>query len=209
MTVMTATLVLIGDLLGTFVFALAGAAAAGQKRLALFGIIVLAFVTGNFGGITREVLLGAVPPNSIADWRYVVVSVAAGILTFRFYGLVKQLRSPVLIFDAAGLALFAVIGTEKALFYGLNPFSAALLGMLSGIGGGITRDLLLNRIPIVLRFELYAIAALAGSAVVAGGHHLQLPETIVAIAGAGVCFGLRLFAIRKNWELPTVRPPPA
>lgn len=205
---MTATLVLIGDLLGTFVFALAGATAAAQKRLDLFGIMILAFVAGNFGGLSRDVLIGAVPPNSLVDWRYMGVSVAAGLITIAFFGHVQRLRSPVLLFDAAGLAVFAVIGTEKALEYGLNPFGAALLGMLSGIGGGITRDLLLNRIPIVLRFELYAIAALAGSAVVAAGHHLQLPETLVAVAGAAVCFGLRLFAIRKGWELPTVRPPP-
>lgn len=206
---MTATLVLILDLLGTFVFAVAGAAAAGQKRLDLFGIIVLAFVAGNFGGITRDVLLGAVPPNSIADWRYVVVSIAAGILTFRFFGQVQKLRSPVQIFDAAGLAMFAVIGTEKALFFGLNPLSAALLGMLSGIGGGITRDLLLNRIPLVLRSELYAMAALAGSAVVAAGNILDLPDILGNFVGASVVFGLRIFAIRKRWGLPTVKPPPA
>ncbi len=206
---MTATLVLILDLLGTFVFAVAGAAAAGQKRLDLFGIIVLAFVAGNFGGITRDVLLGAVPPNSIADWRYVAVSIAAGVLTFRFFGQVQKLRSPVQIFDAAGLAMFAVIGTEKALFYGLNPLSAALLGMLSGIGGGITRDLLLNRIPLVLRSELYAMAALAGSAVVAAGNILDLPDILGNLVGASVVFGLRIFAIRKRWGLPTVKPPPA
>lgn len=206
---MTATLVLILDLLGTFVFAVAGAAGAGQKRLDLFGIIVLAFVAGNFGGITRDVLLGAVPPNSIADWRYVAVSIAAGVLTFRFFGQVQKLRSPVQIFDAAGLAMFAVIGTEKALFYGLNPLSAALLGMLSGIGGGITRDLLLNRIPLVLRSELYAMAALAGSAVVAAGNILDLPDILGNLVGASVVFGLRIFAIRKRWGLPTVKPPPA
>lgn len=206
---MTATLVLILDLLGTFVFAVAGAAAAGQKRLDLFGIIVLAFVAGNFGGITRDVLLGAVPPNSIADWRYVAVSIAAGVLTFRFFGQVQKLRSPVQIFDAAGLAMFAVIGTEKALFFGLNPLSAALLGMLSGIGGGITRDLLLNRIPLVLRSELYAMAALAGSAVVAAGNILDLPDILGNLVGASVVFGLRIFAIRKRWGLPTVKPPPA
>lgn len=206
---MTATLVLILDLLGTFVFAVAGAAAAGQKRLDLFGIIVLAFVAGNFGGITRDVLLGAVPPNSIADWRYVAVSIAAGVLTFRFFGQVQKLRSPVQIFDAAGLAMFAVIGTEKALFFGLNPLSAALLGMLSGIGGGITRDLLLNRIPLVLRSELYAMAALAGSAVVAAGNILDLPDILGNLVGASIVFGLRIFAIRKRWGLPTVKPPPA
>lgn len=205
---MSVTFVLIGDLLGTFVFAVAGAAAAAQKRLDLFGILVLAFVAGNFGGLSRDLLIGAVPPNALADWRYVVVSVVAGLLTFKFFGHVGRLRSPVLIFDAAGLALFAVIGTQKALAFGLNPLGAALLGMLSGIGGGITRDLLLNRIPIVLRSELYAVAALAGAAVVAIGHALGLPETVMAVAGAAVCFGLRLFAIRKRWALPTVRPPP-
>jgi uncharacterized membrane protein YeiH len=116
------------------------------------------------------------------------------------------MRSPVLVLDAAGLALFAVVGTQKALAYRLNPVAAALLGMLTGIGGGMLRDALVAEIPTVLRGDLYAVAALAGAAVVVVGHVLQLSPTWVAIAGAAVCFGLRFMAIRRGWQLPIARP---
>lgn len=111
-----------------------------------------------------------------------------------------------MIFDAAGLALFAVAGTQKALAYGLNPLMAALLGMLTGIGGGIVRDLLVAQTPAVLRRDLYALAALAGAVLVVIGHALALPIVPTAIAGAVVCFGLRLMAIRHGWNLPVPRP---
>jgi uncharacterized membrane protein YeiH len=108
----------------------------------------------------------------------------------------------VLMFDAAGLALFAVSGTLKALMFQLNPLAAVLLGVLTGVGGGMMRDLLVARIPIVLRAELYAVAALAGAAVVVIGHLLQVPSPIATSMGALLCFGLRLAAIRRGWRLP-------
>ena len=111
-----------------------------------------------------------------------------------------------LVFDAAGLALFAVAGAQKALAFGLNPVTAALLGMLTGIGGGMLRDVLVAEIPTVLRADLYAVAALAGAAVVVIGHALRLPPTAVAIAGAVLCFGLRFMAIRRGWQ-PSRRAP--
>ena len=107
-----------------------------------------------------------------------------------------------LLFDTAGLALFAVAGTQKALAFGLHPVMAALLGMLTGIGGGMARDVLLAEIPTVLRADLYALAALAGAAIVVIGAPLQLPPTVVAISGALLCFGLRFIAIRRGWHLP-------
>jgi len=153
------TLLLVLDLLGTFVFALSGAAAGVRHRLDLFGVMVLSFAAANTGGITRDLLIGAVPPAAISDWRYLAVSLLAGIVTFWRPSVIAQLRSPVLIFDAAGLALFAVAGTQKALAFGLHPVMAALLGMLTGIGGGMARDVLLAEIPTVLRADLYALAA--------------------------------------------------
>src|SRR5262249_38528564 len=104
--------------------------------------------------------------------------------------------------DAAGLALFAVAGTQKALTFGLNPVMATLLGMLTGIGGGMTRDVLLAEIPTVLRADLYAVAALAGAAVVGIGDALQLPAAAVTISGAVLCFAIRFMAIRRGWQLP-------
>jgi uncharacterized membrane protein YeiH len=189
------SLLLVLDLVGTFVFAISGATAGVTRRLDLFGILVVSFVAGNFGGITRDVLIGSVPPAAISDWRYVAVSLLAGVITFYLYSAVDRLRSPVLVFDAAGLALFAVSGTQKALAFGLNPVMAALLGMLTGVGGGMVRDVLLANIPTVLRADLYAIAALAGAA----------PPTATTIAGALLCFGLRLMAIHRGWHLPVAR----
>ena len=146
------------------------------------------------------------PPAAITDWRYVAVSLAAGAVTFVWYPNVKRLQPIVPLFDAAGLALFAVAGTEKALAVGINPLVSALLGMLTGIGGGVLRDLLVNEIPVVLRADLYALAALAAAAVVVGGHLLHWPPTATTIAGATLCFGMRFVAIRRGWNLPAAKP---
>jgi uncharacterized membrane protein YeiH len=196
------TLLLVLDLVGTFVFALSGATAGVKHRLDLFGVLVLSVAAGNAGGITRDLLIGAVPPAAIHDWRYLAVSVFAGIVTFWRPSIIDRLRSPVLLFDAAGLGLFAVAGTQIALGFGLNPVMAALLGMLTGIGGGMTRDVLLAEIPTVLRADLYAVAALAGAVVVVIGAAVQLPATAVTIAGAVLCFALRFMGIRRGWHLP-------
>jgi uncharacterized membrane protein YeiH len=201
---------LVLDLIGTFVFALSGGMAAVKERLDLFGVLVLSFAAGSAGGIMRDLLIGAVPPAAISDWRYLGVSLLAGLVIFfwvpRSERLLK-LRNLVLIFDAAGLALFAVAGTQKALGYGLNPVMSALLGMLTGIGGGMLRDLLVAEIPIVLRSELYAVAGLAGASVVVVGQALNFPPTAMAIAGAVFCFGIRLVAIRRGWRLPVANLP--
>src|SRR4051812_21622342 len=136
------TLLLVLDLIGTFVFALSGGTAGVKRGLDLFGVLVLSFVAGNFGGITRDLMIGAVPPAAISDWRYLAASLLAGVITFYWFPGIQRLRNSVLLFDAAGLALFAVVGTQKALAYGLYPGMAALLGMLTGIGGGMVRDIL-------------------------------------------------------------------
>lgn len=203
------TLLLTLDLVGTFVFALSGAIAGVKRRLDVFGVLVLSFAAGNAGGITRDLLIGATPPGAISDWRYLGVSVLAGAITFWWSSFVERAWNPVLVFDGAGLALFAVSGTEKALAYGLNPIMAALLGTLTGIGGGMVRDVLLAEIPTVLRSDLYAVAALAGAVVVVIGHALHLPSAVVAAAGAILCFGLRFGAIHERWHLPIARPPKA
>lgn len=196
------TLVLILDLSGTFAFALSGGMAGTRRQLDIFGVLVLSFAASTFGGITRDLLIGAVPPAALVDWRYLAVSQAAGLLCFFWSPLIEKLRNPVRMLDALGLALFAVAGTEKALAFGLSPVMAALLGMLTGIGGGVARDVLLAEIPAVLRSDLYAVAALAGAATVVGGHLLDIPILVTATGGGLVCFGLRMMAIRRGWHLP-------
>ena len=199
------TLVLTLDLLGTFVFALSGAVAGVRRRLDLFGVLVLSFVAANSGGIVRDLLIGATPPAAIRDWRYLAASLLAGVLIFFWHPGLQRLRSAVLVLDAAGLGLFCVAGAQKALVFGVQPFMAALLGMLTGIGGGIVRDVLLSEIPAVMRAEVYAVAALAGASVVVVGDALGLHSTAMACTGAALCFGLRLAAIRYDWHLPVAR----
>jgi len=198
----TNTLLLTADLIGTFVFALSGATAAMRRQLDLFGVLVLSFAAANSGGIIRDVLIGAVPPAAIRDWRYLAASLCAGVIVFRSAPLIERLRTPVRMFDAAGLALFAVSGAQKALAFGLNPVMAALLGMLTGIGGGMARDLLLAQVPMVLRTQVYAVAALAGAGIVVIGAALGLPSAATMIAGAVTCFVLRMLAVRRGWQLP-------
>ncbi|MBZ0225703.1 MAG: trimeric intracellular cation channel family protein [Comamonas sp.] len=195
------------DLGGTFVFAISGAVAAVRHRLDIFGIMVLAFAAGNAGGITRDVLIGAVPPAAIANWTYVGVSILAGFIVFFWDPVVTRLDHKVQWFDAVGLAFFAVAGAEKALVHGLNPLMAALLGMLTGIGGGMLRDVLVREIPVVLRADLYALAALAGAVVVVTAHPLHVSPWVSTVVGGLLCFALRYGAIRHGWHLPTAKPP--
>jgi uncharacterized membrane protein YeiH len=190
------------DLAATFVFAISGATQGVRKRFDLFGVLVLAWVAAVAGGMARDLMIGAVPPAAIANWRYLAVTMAAGLLGFFASDLIARLRTPVLLFDAAGLCLFAVTGTQKALAYGLSPLMAAMLGMVTCIGGGVARDLLTRQIPTVLRSELYAVAALAGAGTVAVGFWLDLPRHPIALAGAAICLFLRLMSIYRGWRLP-------
>ncbi len=201
---MTSTFVTLIDFLGTFAFAISGGLVAVRHRLDLFGVLVLAFAAATAGGIIRDLVLGLVPA-SIVDWRYLAVSAAAGLLTFWRHEQVERLRNPVQVSDAIGLSLFAVLGADKALAAGLGPTGSVMLGVLSGVGGGIVRDVLVATIPGVLQRELYAVAALVGALVVVSGHLLALQPAPVAVAGAVACFVLRWLAIRRGWRLPVPR----
>ncbi len=193
------------DVLGTAAFAISGATAGVRSGFDLFGVLVLAFVTAVSGGVVRDVLIGAVPPAALAGSHSLVAALLAGLFTFFFHRFVDRLRHPVQIFDAAGLALFAVVGTNKALAFGADWPVAAMLGMVSGIGGGIVRDVLCARVPGVLREEIYAVAALAAGMVVALGSLLPLPRAIFTLGGAALCFVLRVLAVYRGWRLPTAR----
>ena len=190
------------DLCGTFAFALSGALAAVRRDLDVFGVLVVAFAAAASGGIMRDLLIGAAPPAALLDWRYLAVAVVAGLVVFFWSRIIERLQNPVRMLDAAGLSFFAVAGAEKALAFGLSPMMAALLGMLTGIGGGVARDVLLAEIPVVLRADLYAVAAHAGAAVVVAGDLLEVAPIVATICGGLLCFGLRVMAIRWNWRLP-------
>ena len=190
------------DLGGTFVFAISGAVAAVRRRMDTFGLMVLAFAAGNAGGITRDLLLGAAPPAAIANWSYIAVSIAAGSLVFLAWPWVERLAHPVLWMDAVGLAFFAVAGASKALAFGVGPVAAVLLGVLTGVGGGMLRDVLAGEIPVVLRADFYASAALVGAVLVVAGTLLGLPVALASVAGGLLCFFLRAMAILYRWHLP-------
>jgi uncharacterized membrane protein YeiH len=198
----TSVLLLVLDLSGIFVFAISGALVGVRKHLDVFGVLVLAGTTGLGGGFLRDVLIDATPPAALVDWRYLLVPVAAGVVTFVFHPTVGRAERVVIVLDAAGLGLFCVTGALKALDHGLGPVPAALMGMVTGIGGGIARDLLAGRVPVILSSELYATPALAGAlwAVLAEG--AQQPVAVVAIPGVVLCFGLRILALWRGWQAP-------
>lgn len=195
------------DLVGIGVFAISGALVAVRKDLDVFGVLVLAGTTGLGGGFLRDVLIGATPPAALADWRYLLVPIGAGLLTFVYHPALGRMERTVNIFDAFGLALFCVAGAAKALDHGLGPLPAALMGMVTGIGGGMVRDVLAGRVPVIFRGELYAIPALAGALVTVLGIRADLPEVLVTVVGAGVCLVWRLLAIWRRWQAPIARGP--
>ncbi len=168
-------------------------------------MLVLAGTTGLGGGFLRDVLIDATPPAALADWRYVLVPVVAGLITFVFHPAFGRMERTINVLDAAGLGLFCVTGTLKALDYGLGPVPAALMGMVTGIGGGMARDLLADRVPVVFSSELYATPALLGATWAVLAESWGLSVVLVAIPGVVICFGLRVLALRRDWHAPLPR----
>ena len=196
-------LLLVADLAGTFLFALEGARRAIAGNLDFLGVMVLAFATALGGGIIRDLLIGDHPPASLRDWRYAATAFLAGGFVFFLYRTQQSVpESLIVVLDAAGLFLFAVAGTEKALAFEINPLIAVLLGTITGVGGGTIRDMLLAQVPVVLRADVYATAALLGSAVMVIARRLSPSPVIAAITGGIVCFSLRMLAVHYHWNLP-------
>ncbi|WP_321951676.1 trimeric intracellular cation channel family protein [Burkholderia cenocepacia] len=197
--------VLAADLAGTAVFAIEGANAAIGAGLDLFGVMVLSLVVALGGGVIRDLLIGARPPSAVSDWRYPALAFAAGLFAFVFHARVASFPPSLLTaLDAAGLALFAVAGAVKALEFRVHPFIATLMGAVTGCGGGVVRDLLLARIPVVLVTDIYASAALLGAVVVVSCRRLGCPAVVAAVLGGVACFALRMAAVRFGWQLPKI-----
>ena len=197
-------LLLVLNLAGTFAFGLSGCMAGVRARLDLFGVVVLAVVVGLAGGITRDLLIG-LPPATIRDWRYLAVAGGAGLVTLLAHPLLSRIGGPIDVLDAAGLALFCVTGASTALDHGLAAAPAVILGAITGIGGGILRDILVRQIPVVLREGLYAIPALIGAAIVVGAARAGAHGPAVPIIGAAVCFVIRLVGLTLGLNLPRAR----
>lgn len=192
------------DFAGTFAFAISGATAARQRNLDLFGICAIAFTVACGGGIIRDLCIGAIPPSGLTNWRYLVVALIAAGLTVSLFSVVQRLNRPVLLFDAVGLSLFAVTGAQKSLSYGHNGEVAVLLGMVTAVGGGVVRDILLNRIPVILEKEIYASAALIGALIVIMGRYQDwISADWMSIIALVVCFTFRILGLHYHWNLPT------
>ncbi|MFJ2528004.1 trimeric intracellular cation channel family protein [Pseudomonas helmanticensis] len=198
-------IVLVADLAGTAVFAVEGAIAAMRSQLDLLGVMVIAFIVALGGGVTRDLLIGATPPNAVADWRYPALAFFMGGLAFVFHEQVLGWSgSTLIVLDAAGLALFAVAGAQKALNFGITPFVAMLMGTITGVGGGVIRDIVLARIPLVLQADLYASSAFVGAAVLVIGRRLGVSPVAAALLAGAACLLLRLLSVHFGWQLPKV-----
>lgn len=202
-------MLLVLDLVGTFAFALNGAFTAVRSvHVDVVGVLTLGVITAVGGGIIRDVLLGALPPATFVDWRYLTVAAAGGLIAFLFSRTLTRFTSAIDVLDAAGLSLFAVTGAGKALELGVGPVQAVILGTVTGVGGGTVRDVLIRQVPSVLSSGLYAIPALVGAALAviaatSGVHHLL--GAPVALAAAGVCFAIRMIGLHFGLHAP--RPP--
>ncbi len=193
---------LILNLLGTFIFGLSGGILAVRKRLDLFGVLVLAAAAALGGGIMRDVLLGRTPPDTLTDWRYLAVAASSGLVVFVQYRRIESWGAYVKVFDAAGLGLFTVTGTTAALNAGLGQVPAALLGMLTGVGGGVLRDILAQEVPMVLRGEIYALASLLGAVIVIAAYRVHLPVVAFDVVAAFATFAFRMISLWRGWNLP-------
>jgi uncharacterized membrane protein YeiH len=194
-------LILALNLAGTFVFGISGGLAAVRARLDLFGIVVLASVVGLAGGIIRDLLIGT-PPATFRDWRYLGVTAAAGVLCFFASPALARVPRSVLVFDAIGLGLFCVTGATKALDFGVGPLPAVLLGAITGVGGGMLRDVLLREVPSVLRSDLYAVPALLGATVLVVAQAGGSASPVFPVLAAVTCVVVRLVGIRYGISVP-------
>jgi uncharacterized membrane protein YeiH len=196
-------LFLVLDLTGTFAFALNGALTAIRvAKLDVVGVVTLGMVTALGGGIIRDILIDALPPATFSDWRYLAVAATGSLIAFGFSRRLDRVAGPILVLDAAGLSLFAVSGAIKALEFGVGAGQAVILGAVTGVGGGTVRDVLIRRIPVVLRSELYAIPALAAALVVVTTDRIGMYGAPAAVGAAVLCFGIRMLAVRFHLNAP-------
>jgi uncharacterized membrane protein YeiH len=193
------------DLFGVAVFAVSGSLAAGRKQMDVFGVVVLGLVTALGGGTLRDTLLDAGPVFWIDNRVYLLVAVAAALLTFTSVRIIRVPLRGLLIFDAIGLAVFMAIGTAKTLAVTNLPSISMIMGVITGVAGGMIRDILSAEVPLILRKEVYATAALCGSLVYVVMNRLNLPDTACLLLSTTVTLLIRLAAIHYNFALPVFR----
>jgi len=194
------------EIFGTIIFAISGAMSAARRGFDVTGVVLIGCVVGNGGGTIRDLLIGA-PVYWLTHWSYIIISIAAALLTFLSMHYVHQARRLILLSDALGLGVFAVVGAQKALLFGLNPFLAVIMGLITSIGGGLIRDTLCNQMPLVLREEIYALAATAGATV-----FVLLPSDLqqnflAYMACVTLVVIIRLLAVKFKIHMPSINFP--
>lgn len=198
-------LIYILDILGTFAFAISGALVASDKKFDVFGVIIIAFVTAVGGGMLRDVLINAHPINWIGDLNYLWTIFTAVIVTILFKSKIAPLSKTMFLFDTIGLGVFTLLGLQKGLSYNLHPFVALIMGMISAVFGGVLRDVLTNKIPLIFQKEIYASACLAGGISYLILNYFELPENIIFLISASVIVLIRIIAVKFQLHLPKIQ----
>ena len=187
------------DLIGTVVFAITGALAAKEHKMDVFGMFILAFVTGVGGGTLRDMMIGSTPVFWMKNPFYILMIVLGVVLPIVFKKM-SEWKKSILFFDAIGLGVFTVIGVEKGIDFGLHPVIAVALGAVTGCFGGLIRDILRNQIPAVLHKEIYATASLTGGIMFFVLNYLGFHSDLVAVLTAFIVFIIRVLALKYRWE---------
>ena len=193
------------DLIGTFVFAISGALAAGENKMDVFGAFVIAFVTAVGGGTIRDLLIGSLPVGWMLDLNYLVVIVLGLGVAVWFRASVLRFNKTMFLFDAIGIGLFTILGVQKTLSIGLSPVVAVMMGAVSAVFGGVLRDVLSNRVPLIFRKEIYATACLFGGIVYIVLEYTGLPPVLRMFISMIAIIVLRILAVKKHWSLPTLQ----
>ena len=201
------------EIIGAAAFAVSGAMAALEHEADIFGVIFLAVVTALGGGVIRDLLLGVTPPKMFVSYVYLAVAAVAALVVFadayirreKYRKHRDRLDSINNMFDAVGLAVFTVSGMNTAMQQSDNVLLILVLGMSTGVGGGMLRDMMINKMPKVLRKRVYAVASLLGGGVYYGLFALGVHETIAAVSGMALIIALRVLATVYKWNLPAIR----
>lgn len=198
-------LIYVLDILGTFAFAISGALVAADKKFDLFGVLIIAFVTAVGGGMLRDVLIDAHPINWIGDLNYLYTIFTAVVLTFLFKSKILPLSKTLFLFDTIGIGVFTLLGLQKGLSFNLHPVVALIMGMISAVFGGVLRDVLTNKVPLIFEKEIYASACLAGGITYLVLNYFGLDNNMIFIISASVIVIIRVVAVRFNLQLPKIK----
>ena len=198
-------LIYVIDIIGTFAFAISGALVASDKKLDLFGVAIIAFVTAVGGGMLRDVLINAHPINWIGDLNYLYTIFAAVVFTFLFKSKIAHLSKTMFLFDTIGIGVFTLLGLQKGLSFNLHPIVALIMSMISAVFGGVLRDVLTNKVPLIFEKEIYASACLAGGVTYLSLNYFNVSENIIFVLAASVIVIIRVIAVKFHLQLPKIK----